>query len=78
MTTTELSPVAQAQLDTTDMVPIDADLLDRVLEPYSYKGCRYLLDADYKATETTVFSVGTFAIGESAYIRSTGHLTLPS
>ena len=46
MTTTELSPVAQAQLDTTDMVPIDADLLDRVLEPYSYKGCRYLLDAD--------------------------------
>jgi len=73
MTTTELSPVAQAQLDTTDMVPIDADLLDRVLEPYSYKGCRYLLDADYKATETTVFSVGTFAIGESAYIRSTGH-----
>ena len=73
MTATTLSPVAQAQLDTTDMRPIDADLLDRVLEPYSHKGCRYLLDADYKATETTVFSVGAFTIGDSAYIRSTGH-----
>ncbi|BBY98957.1 FcoT family thioesterase [Mycolicibacterium fallax] len=73
MTTTELSPAAQAHLNTSDIAPITEDLLTRVLEPYSHKGCRYLRTASYKATETSMFSLGTFAIAESSYIRSTGH-----
>ncbi|MCV7192240.1 hypothetical protein H7I02_05430 [Mycolicibacterium brumae] len=60
-------------MDTTDLEPISDDLLERVLEPYTHKGCRYLLDAQYRATETSVFSVGRFTISDSAYIRSTGH-----
>lgn len=54
-------------------VPIAEDLLGRVLEPYSYKGCRYLLDARYRATADSVLAYGNFRINESAYIRSTGH-----
>lgn len=78
--TTELTPEsilsAQSELphaDFSDTAPISEDLLDRVLEPYSYKGCRYLLDATYKATEDSVLAYGNFRITESAYIRSTGH-----
>jgi len=78
--TTEMTPPAaasvQSQLphaDIGDTAPIAEDLLDRVLEPYSFKGCRYLLNATYKATEDSVLAYGNFRITESAYIRSTGH-----
>lgn len=74
MNATELS--ASLQSDTTDFsgtTPIAEDLLAQVLEPYSYKGCRYLIDAEYKATPDSVLGYGNFSIAESAYIRSTGH-----
>ena len=59
--------------DDEATAPIAEELLARVLEPYSYKGCRYLLDAEYRATEDSMLAYGTFSIAESAYIRSTGH-----
>jgi hypothetical protein len=76
MSTADLSPSAQTGVqpaDATDTTPIDEDLLVRVLEPYSYKGCRYLIDAKYKATADSVLAYGNFSIDEPAYIRSTGH-----
>ncbi len=57
----------------TDIAAIPEELLVKVLEPYSYKGCRYLLDAEYKATKSSVFAQGNFSIAEPAYIRDTGH-----
>ncbi|OBA72850.1 hypothetical protein A5641_07265 [Mycobacterium sp. 1554424.7] len=57
------------------MVPIDEDMLSKVLEPYSYKGCRYLIDAGYKASPDSIVAYGNFSIAESAYVRSTGHFT---
>lgn len=76
MSTTDFPPSAQAPVDVNDFTqtaPIKEELLIRVLEPYSYKGCRYLLDAQYKATADSVLAYGNFRIDESAYIRSTGH-----
>lgn len=70
---TGLSPAAHIGAEPTDTAPIDEGLLSRVLEPYSYKGCRYLIDATYRATADTVLAYGNFTIAESAYIRSTGH-----
>ncbi|MCV7228492.1 FcoT family thioesterase [Mycolicibacterium komossense] len=77
MSTADLTPAAAAfagpEAQVSETAPIDEDLLVRVLEPYSYKDCRYLLDAQYKATEDSVFALGNFSITESAYIRGTGH-----
>ncbi|WKG01707.1 FcoT family thioesterase [Mycolicibacterium sp. HK-90] len=73
MTTAETLPATQADHDVARTAPIPEDLLVKVLEPYSYKGCRYLLDAEYEATETSVFAIGNFSIKEPAYIRDTGH-----
>jgi hypothetical protein len=70
---TGLSPAAHTGTQPTDTVRIDEDLLRRVLEPYSYKGCRYLIDATYRATTDSMLAYGNFTIAESAYIRSTGH-----
>ncbi|BBY65591.1 FcoT family thioesterase [Mycolicibacterium helvum] len=53
--------------------PIPEDLLVKVLKPYSDKGCRYLLDAQYKATDDSVLAFGNFCIPDSSYITSTGH-----
>ena len=36
--------------DISDTAPIEENLLVQVLEPYAYKGCRYVLDASYKAS----------------------------
>ncbi|MEI7714530.1 MAG: FcoT family thioesterase [Mycobacterium sp.] len=55
------------------MAPIAEDLLARVLEPYACKGSRYLIDATCRATEDSVLAYGNFSIGDSSYIRSTGH-----
>jgi len=52
---------------------IAEDVLAAVLEPYTYKGCRYLINAVAQASANTVVAEGNFAITESAYIRSTGH-----
>ncbi|MGB8407410.1 MAG: FcoT family thioesterase [Mycobacterium sp.] len=72
MSTADLTPfVFDAQSVGTE--PISEDLLVRVLEPYSYKGCRYLTDAEYRATDDSMFATGSFTIPESVYIRSTGH-----
>lgn len=73
MSATELTASASPPLAPGDTVPIAEELLSRVLEPYSYKGCRYLLDARYAATADSVLAYGNFTIAESAYIRSTGH-----
>lgn len=73
MSTAETLSVVTSGYDITRMAPIPEDLLVKVLEPYSYKGCRYLLDAEYEATETSVSAVGNFSIKEPAYIRDTGH-----
>lgn len=73
MSIAETLSVATSGYGITHMAPIPEDLLVKVLEPYSYKGCRYLLDAEYEATETSVFAVGNFSIKEPAYIRDTGH-----
>ncbi|MHA7651513.1 FcoT family thioesterase [Mycobacterium sp. ML4] len=59
--------------DITDTAPIEENLLVKVLDPYSYKGCRYLIDASYKAAPDSVLAYGNFSISEPAYIRSTGH-----
>ncbi|SLC90481.1 FcoT family thioesterase [Mycobacteroides abscessus] len=63
----------QTGLPSAGMVPMSEAMLSRVLEPYSYKGCRYLNDAEYGITSDAVHAQGNFAIDESAYIRSTGH-----
>jgi hypothetical protein len=76
MTTMELTLPTQTTAEFTDSAettPIEENLLVRVLDPYAYKGCRYLLDAEYKATPDSVLAIGNFSIGEPAYIRSTGH-----
>ena len=64
---------AQAEVQSADTVAIAEDLLSRVLEPYSYKGCRYLIDAECKSTADSILTYGNFGIEESAYIRGTGH-----
>lgn len=72
MSTTDLTSYG---LDERALVaqPIPEDLLARVLEPYSYKGCRYLDDAQYSATGDSMYATGRFSIPEPVYIRSTGH-----
>ncbi|MCV7426708.1 FcoT family thioesterase [Mycobacterium montefiorense] len=73
---TELSapaPSTQTEMELKTTVPITEELISEVLEPYSHKGCRYLLDAQYGAGPTHVMAYGNFSIAESAYIRSTGH-----
>ena len=72
MSTTELtSPMGAAESAGTERIP--EELLTRVLEPYAYKGCRYLTDATYRATGDSMYATGNFSIPESVYIRSTGH-----
>ncbi|MDT5137017.1 MAG: hypothetical protein QOD58_1279 [Mycobacterium sp.] len=76
MSTITLSRSTHARTEFTDIsatAPIEENLLVQVLEPYAYKGCRYVLDASYKATEDSVLAYGNFSIDEPAYIRSTGH-----
>lgn len=73
MTAAEMTPSARIETESPDMVPIPEDLLATVLEPYACKGSRYLIDATYSATEESVLACGNFSIGDSAYIRSTGH-----
>ncbi|MGV0626057.1 FcoT family thioesterase [Mycolicibacter minnesotensis] len=53
--------------------PITESVLAKILEPYAYKGCRYLLEAQSQADADSVLAQGRFSIAESAYIRSTGH-----
>ncbi|WP_373202246.1 FcoT family thioesterase [Mycobacterium marinum] len=73
MSTTDLTSPAHGAVESAGTTAIAEDLLARVLEPYSYKGCRYLLDARYHADDDSVLAYGNFTISESAYIRSTGH-----
>lgn len=76
MSTITLSPFAPTRAEFTDIsdtAPIEEHLLVKVLEPYAYKDCRYLIDASYKATADSVLAYGNFSISEPAYIRSTGH-----
>jgi hypothetical protein len=73
MTAADLSPSEMIEAESANLVPIAEDLLVRVLEPYACKGSRYLVDAEYKATADSVLARGNFSIGDSAYIRSTGH-----
>ena len=76
MSTITLSRSTHARTEFTDIsdtAPIEENLLVQVLEPYAYKGCRYVLDASYKATDDSVIAYGNFSIDEPAYIRSTGH-----
>ncbi|MBY0443227.1 MAG: FcoT family thioesterase [Mycobacteriaceae bacterium] len=73
MSRAETTHPGQTLTESTETIPIAESLLSKVLEPYSYKGCRYLLDAQYQATENSVLAYGNFRIEESAYIRSTGH-----
>jgi len=68
-----LPSAVQTGLQSADTVPLQEDILSRVLEPYSYKGCRYLLDGEYGFSQDSVFATGNFKIDDSAYIRSTGH-----
>ncbi|WP_078324722.1 FcoT family thioesterase [Mycobacteroides salmoniphilum] len=68
-----LPSAVQTGLEGTDTVALEEDILCRVLEPYSYKGCRYLLDGEYGFSQDSVFATGNFRIDDSAYIRSTGH-----
>lgn len=75
---TELStatpvPALITEAEFAATVPIDEDLISAVLEPYSCKGCRYLLDARYSAGPNYVVVAGNFSITDSAYIRNTGH-----
>lgn len=70
---TDATAPEQLGVRSTVTTPISEALVAKVLEPYSYKGCRYLLDARYRATEASILAHGNFAIGDSAYIRSTGH-----
>lgn len=73
MSHTDVTPSAQSAVESMATVPIAEDLLARILEPYSYKGCRYLIDAEFKAANDAVLAYGNFRIDDSAYIRSTGH-----
>lgn len=73
MSHADLASSVQRVAKSTDAVPIAQDLLSRVLEPYAYKGCRYLIDAQYSATADSVVVYGNFGIDESSYIRGTGH-----
>lgn len=73
MTAAELTPSKRVESEAVDMAPIAEDLLARVLEPYVYKNSRYLIDAEYNATENSVLAYGNFSIGDPSYIRSTGH-----
>lgn len=73
MNTNDLTPQERAAEELIDTAPIPEDLLSKVLEPYAYKGCRYLIDGHYQATEDSVLAYGTFSIDEPAYIRATGH-----
>lgn len=73
MSTTDATPAELVRATATDTAPISETLLAKVLEPYSGKGCRYLLEARYSATEESMLAYGNFSIGDSAYIRSTGH-----
>lgn len=68
-----MSGVGSTLAALTDPAPIPEDILEKVLEPYSYKGCRYLLDAVAQVEDGSVLAEGNFTIAESAYIRSTGH-----
>jgi FcoT-like thioesterase domain len=63
----------RTEAESTGTVPIAENLLSRVLEPYSYKRCRYLIDAQRAATADSVLAFANFRIDESAYIRNTGH-----
>lgn len=62
-----------ASIERSETAPVDEALLAKVLEPYSEKGCRYLVSASYKATSDSLVGFGDFSITDSAYIRSTGH-----
>ena len=73
MTAAELTPPGRTECESAGMTPIAEDLLVRVLEPYACKGSRYLVDATYRATADSVLAYGNFSIGDSSYIRSTGH-----
>ena len=68
-----MSGIGSTSAALTDPAPISEDILAKVLEPYSYKGCRYLLDATAQVQDGAVLAEGNFTIAESAYIRSTGH-----
>lgn len=70
---TASSETALPRVQPRHTAPIAEDLLAQALEPYSYKGCRYLLDAEYGLAADSVTAHGNFSIGDSAYIRSTGH-----
>lgn len=65
------SLLSTTQRDET--ASIEEALLAKVLEPYSEKGCRYLVSGSYKATPDSLVGFGDFSITDSAYIRSTGH-----
>lgn len=58
MSHTDLTPCTRV-LASSGTVPIAEELLARVLEPYSCKGCRYLIDAQYSATEDSVLPMAT-------------------
>lgn len=73
MSHAKTTQTTQTHTKPEDVVPIAEHLLSKVLEPYSYKNCRYLVDAQSKATDDSVLAYGNFRINESAYIRSTGH-----
>jgi hypothetical protein len=64
---------APPKFESMDTAPITEDVLSTVLECYSYKGCRYLIDAEYGATHDSLLANGNFTIGDSAYIRNSGH-----
>ena len=52
MTTIDLirpTQIAAEFTDASETTPIGEDLLVRVLDPYAYKGCRYLLDAELQS-----------------------------
>lgn len=73
MSTRGLTQAESITAESATTNPIKEELLAKVLEPYACKDSRYLVDAAYKATEDSVLAYGNFSIGDSAYIRSTGH-----
>lgn len=73
MTAADLTPSKRVDSESVGLAPIGEDLLAKVLEPYACKNSRYLIDAEYRATEDSVLAYGNFSIGDSSYIRSTGH-----
>jgi FcoT-like thioesterase domain len=54
--------------------PVDAPLLDRVLQPYRAKNCTYLQSLRTGNDQGVVRGEGEFAIAQSCYIDDTGHL----